>query len=87
MEAVKIHGTKWTEIAKAAVRANAINLVDVPETHADYDAILGAADRAEVEQLAQQIGGLSEAAREQLFRALTRLAAQQQRESGGGGAS
>lgn len=78
---------KWTEIAKAAVRANAVNLVDVPEAHDDYDAILGAANRAAVSRLAQQIGGLSEAAREKLVRALTRLAAQQQRETGGGGAS
>ena len=78
---------KWTEIAKAAVRANVVNLVDVPETHVDYDAILGVANRAEVSRLAQQIGGLSEAARQKLVRALRRLTAQQQRETGGGGAS
>ena len=85
---VPLDHPKWTEIAKAAVRANAINLVDVPETHADYDEILGVANRAEVSRLAQQIGvGLSEADHEKLFRALRRLAAQQQRETGGGGAS
>lgn len=85
---VPIDHPKWTEIAKAAVRADARNLVDVPETHADYDAILGAANRAEVSRRAQQIGGgLSEAGQEKLFRALGRLDALQQRQTGGGGAS
>lgn len=81
---------KWTEIAKAAVRANAINLVDVPETHADYDAILGAAEPSEVVRLDSQGAGESAAARAQLRRASMWLWAQQQqqqRETGGGGAS
>jgi hypothetical protein len=88
---VPLDHPKWTEIAKDAVRANAINLVDVPETHDDYDAIIGVVNRAEVSRLAQQFeAGLLEdddVEREKLSGVLTRLAAQQQRETGGGGAS
>lgn len=88
---VPLDHPKWTEIAKDAVRADAINLVDVPETHDDYDAIIGVVNRAEVSRLAQQFeAGLLEdddVEREKLSGVLTRLAAQQQRETGGGGAS
>ena len=75
---------KWTEIAKAAVRADAINLVDVPETHADYDTLLGAADYDEVVRLDSQGAGESAAARAQLRRATMRLWAQQQQPKTGG---
>ena len=88
---VPLDHPKWTEIAKAAVRANAINLVDVPETHADYDAILGVADYWMVELMDYQGAGESPAARARLRNASMRLGAQrqrqQQRETGGGGAS
>ena len=80
---------KWTEIAKAAVRADAVNLVDVPETHVDYDEIVGAADYYELVLLhSQGAERVSAAARAQLRRASMWLwAQQQQRETGGGGAS
>ena len=66
-----------------------MNLVDVPETHVDYDEIVGAADYYELVLLhSQGAERVSAAARAQLRRASMWLwAQQQQRETGGGGAS